>query len=105
MKLYKNLNGDLFGFEIDGSQDHLIGDLIPITKNEAVKSIKQKELELISWEDIKSARNRLLKDSDWVDLPNSPTKNKTCWLKYRQDLRDIPQTFSTPQEVIWPQTP
>lgn len=34
MKLYKNTNNEVFAYEEDGSQDHLIGDKISITKEE-----------------------------------------------------------------------
>ena len=34
MKHYRDLNNNIFGYEDDGSQDHLIGDKIPLTKQE-----------------------------------------------------------------------
>ena len=58
-----------------------------------------------TWEQIKSKRNDLLKESDWIDLPNSPSKNKEAWLDYRQKLRDIPQNFKKPEDVVWPNLP
>jgi hypothetical protein len=27
------------------------------------------------------------------------------WLDYRQALRDLPQTFSNPDEIVWPTKP
>lgn len=60
---------------------------------------------VLTWEDIKKQRNFLLKDTDWIDLPNSPIKNKQKWLEYRQMLRDIPQKFKSPNDVVWPATP
>ena len=59
----------------------------------------------ITWEQIKAKRDTLLKDSDWIDLPNSPVKNKQAWLDYRQALRDLPETFETPESVVWPKSP
>jgi len=35
MKLFKNANNDIFAYELDGSQDDLIGDKTPITQEEA----------------------------------------------------------------------
>jgi hypothetical protein len=35
MKLYKDSNNDVFAYELDGSQDHLIGDKTPISAGEA----------------------------------------------------------------------
>ena len=57
------------------------------------------------WEQIRSQRDSILKESDWIDLPNSPVKNKESWLTYRQALRDLPQNFSSPEEVVWPNKP
>jgi hypothetical protein len=35
MKLFKDADNNIFAYEIDGSQDHLIGDKIAITQIEA----------------------------------------------------------------------
>jgi hypothetical protein len=35
MKLYKDQNNTVFAYELDGSQDHLIGNKTPITQEEA----------------------------------------------------------------------
>jgi len=35
MKYFKDTNGEIFAYELDGSQDHLIGDKIAITEEEA----------------------------------------------------------------------
>jgi hypothetical protein len=35
MKLFKTQDNQIFAYELDGSQDHLIGDKIPITQEEA----------------------------------------------------------------------
>jgi hypothetical protein len=35
MKLYKTEDNKIFAYELDGSQDHLIGDKTPITQKEA----------------------------------------------------------------------
>ena len=59
-----------------------------------------------TWEQIKIKRNSLLKDSDWSAFPDAnPKPSKEAWLTYRQALRDIPSTFKTPQEVVWPKVP
>jgi hypothetical protein len=56
------------------------------------------------WDQIRSQRNSLLYGSDWTQLSDSPV-NLSTWAIYRQELRDIPQTFSTPESVIWPSKP
>jgi len=56
------------------------------------------------WNEIRSKRNGFLSQSDWTQLDDSK-ENKEAWAIYRQELRDIPQTFSNPDSVIWPSKP
>jgi len=42
MKLYKDSNDDVFAYELDGSQDHLIGNKNSITQEEANVLIENK---------------------------------------------------------------
>jgi hypothetical protein len=35
MKLFKTQDDQIFAYELDGSQDHLIGDKTPITQEQA----------------------------------------------------------------------
>ena len=58
-----------------------------------------------TWETIRQKRDELIKSSDWIFLPDVTLQNKESWLTYRQALRDLPQTFSDPSEVIWPEKP
>ena len=60
---------------------------------------------VINWDVVRAYRNSLLAESDWTSLPDTNISNKQAWLDYRQTLRNIPQTFSTPQSVVWPQKP
>ena len=56
------------------------------------------------WDQVRSQRNVLLSGSDWTQLSDSPV-DSSAWATYRQELRDIPQTFSTPESVVWPAKP
>ena len=59
-----------------------------------------------TWEQIRSQRDAFLKDSDWsVAGDATPKPSKESWLTYRQALRDLPQSFETPEEVVWPTKP
>lgn len=60
-----------------------------------------------SWADIKAQRKVLFADCDWTQLADAPLTftEKEAWADYRQLLRDIPQTYATPDEVIWPTEP
>ena len=56
-------------------------------------------------ESVRSERNYLLSQTDWIFAPDVSLKNKEAWLTYRQALRDLPQNFSDPSEVVWPDKP
>jgi len=59
-----------------------------------------------TWEEIRAQRDQLLIQSDWTTLPDAqPKPNKEAWLNYRQALRDITKTYSSPEAVIWPTKP
>jgi hypothetical protein len=58
------------------------------------------------WRKIRKERNQLLKDSDYTMLKDYPTTvSEQEWTTYRQSLRDIPQTFSNPDDVTYPDKP
>ena len=60
-----------------------------------------------TWEIIKSYRSQLLSECDWTQLPDAvlTLEEKSAWSDYRQKLRDIPQDFATPDDVIFPVQP
>ena len=56
---------------------------------------------------IRFNRNKLLADSDWTQLPDSPlsTSVKTEWATYRQALRDLTNNIDSNGEVTFPTEP
>jgi len=60
-----------------------------------------------AWAQVRAERDRLLVESDWTQMPDSPLngEQKNAWADYRQELRDLPQSFATPDEVVWPTAP
>lgn len=58
----------------------------------------------IGWESIRIKRNKLLQESDYTQLQDYKG-NSEIWKNYRQNLRNIPQTWLNPDLVIWPQKP
>lgn len=58
----------------------------------------------VTWDLIRFRRNRLLKDSDYTQMADWPG-DKEAWSVYRQALRDIPEVFDSPHDVIWPTAP
>jgi hypothetical protein len=74
-------------------------------KQEAIRERESPAfIEQQKWDEIRSKRNGFLTQSDWTQLEDFQG-NKGAWAIYRQELRDIPQTYSTPQDVIWPVPP
>ena len=49
-------------------------------------------------------RDRLLKESDWTQLPDAPV-DRQAWATYRQTLRDFPATWTAGPEADFPDTP
>ena len=56
---------------------------------------------------VREARNRLLTESDWTQLIDSPFSNDTngTWQAYRQALRNIPEQVGFPWDVTFPEKP
>ena len=59
------------------------------------------------WEMVIAERNRLLAETDYTDLPNTPitTQSRTNFIAYRQQLRDITNIQTDPYNIIWPTIP
>jgi len=59
------------------------------------------------WDAIKAMRNQLLSECDWTQLPDAvlTLEEKSAWSDYRQALRDIPQDYATPDDVVFPIPP
>lgn len=57
----------------------------------------------ITWDDIRMTRDEKIDSTDWTQLPDVEESKRTSYAMYRQALRDIPQKYNTPAEVIWPQ--
>ena len=56
------------------------------------------------WDIIRRLRDELLSQTDWV-VARAFEKGEVVsdtWKNYRQALRDLPQDFDTPEEVILP---
>ena len=57
----------------------------------------------------RTTRNKLLADSDWTQMNDSPLTNevKTAWATYRQELRDLSDLDAWPNldDADWPVKP
>jgi hypothetical protein len=83
------------------------------------QEIAQRQAEATAWAngafdraiaELRSKRNSILASSDWTVLSDSPLSEteKTAWLEYRQELRDITEGLNTEAKVkavVFPDKP
>lgn len=88
-------------------QEHIKGTSLTEKQifDECERLLKEQKGISTTMDSVRQKRNALLKESDWVGLTDVNIPNKQAWLDYRQALRDLPQTFSKPEEVVWPNKP
>jgi hypothetical protein len=69
----------------------------------------QATLDATTAEGHRTTRNKLLADSDWTQMNDSPLSNedKTSWATYRQELRDLSDLDAWPNlaDDDWPVAP
>ena len=60
----------------------------------------------LTWDDIRIKRDGILQSTDWT-MTTGATVDQAQWAAYRQNIRDIPQTYKdkTPDDVVWPTQP
>ena len=74
------------------------------------EEIAQRQAEETAWNngafdramaDLRQRRNGLLSSSDWTQLPDTTltTSEKTAWMNYRTELRNITNGLTTVEEV------
>lgn len=82
------------------------GEQIQLTAEEEA----QRDAEEQAWNDgafdramveLRSKRNRDLKDSDWTQLPDTTLTNvqKQAWMQFRTELRNITDGLTTVEQV------
>ena len=82
------------------------GIQVPLTPEE----IAQRQQDEIAWNagafdramaDLRQRRNTLLSASDWTQLPDTTltTAEKTAWMNYRTELRNITNGLTTVEQV------
>lgn len=104
MKHYKNKSDEVYAYELDGSQDHLIPkDFIAITNDEAKTLTTKASDDEIKLNLLRKQRNLLIAKTDW--WASSDLTMTDAQKKYRQDLRDITKTYKTLDDVKWPTEP
>lgn len=70
----------------------------------------------ITWELIKEIRASLFAATEWIKLRHKDQQDAGTqttltpgeyeeWLDYWQELRDLPETYANPEDVVFPQQP
>lgn len=58
------------------------------------------------WAEVKALRTaKLIEADNLVNIAQDNGIDETPFRQYRQALRDVPQTYSDPEKVIWPTKP
>lgn len=57
-----------------------------------------------TWDEVRSTRDLFLSRCDWTQVADAPV-DAAAWAVYRQQLRDLPQSFDDPADVEWPIPP
>jgi hypothetical protein len=112
MKIYKDLNNNLYAYESDGSQDSIIpSDYILITDEEA-DAIRQASILPQTTYQNKATASFLLSATDWTtiaDVGNSQMANpylanQAEFIAYRNVVRNM-AVYPTEGNLVWPVLP
>ena len=56
-------------------------------------------------EELRIVRNQKLAETDWTQNRDVTLANDADWQTYRQALRDITDTYTSLDDVVWPEKP
>ena len=115
-----NENGEYTGFYVEGIHENIPQPNIELTEEEwqqalsknykvidgkhAYSAFVQNQNDIL--ENLRTARNSLLTESDWTQVEDSPLseEKKTEWKNYRQALRDLTDLDDL-TTIVWPSKP
>ena len=85
---------------VDGSAvPELNGEYVCANCLIGVARAKQVAAPILTWNDVRNLRTRLLSQCDWSQTADASDAVKTQWASIRKTLRDIPQNYITPQSA------
>ncbi len=89
MKLYKDNNNNIYAYEADGSQDHLINNKISITQTEANVIQKEKEAQKFALLNYKEKRQQAYKPlAEQLDMQYHDSQDGTeTWLNHIKEVK------------------
>jgi hypothetical protein len=90
----------------------IIAQLVPDPKGQAVvngkwdgKDFHPVPIVLPTWSDIRLMRDERLKETDHWAFVDATQIMSDAMKEYRQSLRDLPQTYENPEDVVLPIKP
>tara|TARA_Y100000114_G_scaffold118315_1_gene112826 strand:+ start:1856 stop:2155 length:300 start_codon:yes stop_codon:yes gene_type:complete len=87
----------------------LDGKIVPLTAEDENQIKIDKENFENNFSYIRNERNRLLQETDWIVIREreqaGSVHNFEAFMKYRQELRDIPTKYNKVSLVKWPTKP
>ena len=57
-----------------------------------------------TWDEVRELRDGLLQQTDWTQIPDA-TCDQWSYRLYRYHLRNLPQKYSFPRDVVFPEPP
>jgi hypothetical protein len=101
-------NGDEFAPKIIWT-DTTTKTIVALTEEECaeletIRAAQPSEADVLL-NDLRVERNRKLAETDWTQSRDVTLTNDADWATYRQALRDITDTYSDLDSVVWPTKP
>jgi hypothetical protein len=107
---------DTSRYSVDGYEHNFSNNIVIETyilkEKENNTEMLFEDKKVIFLQKLREERNKLLQESDWSQFPDVQNlfdeQTKEKWLKYRQELRDLPEIYSENQvvdliNVFWPE--
>jgi len=80
------------------------GDEVYLDENDGI--VKSRAfVPVMTMTKLRFIRNKKLVASDWTQGSDIPAQLKADYATYRQELRDLPETYTDPTTVVWPTPP
>jgi len=71
-------------------------------------AINREKKRQLDWIPFREQRDQLLRESDWTQIGDYSlisSEEKALWAAYRQELRDLPETYPNSADIVWPNKP
>jgi hypothetical protein len=71
-------------------------------------TINREKKRQLDWIPFREQRDDLLKESDWTQINDYSLvteEEKALWALYREELRNLPETYPNSADIVWPSKP